>query len=315
MRWARVTKEISDAGRSVCAGLANIGTARASSRRRSRTILQPRAARPGTSRCRLPRLVALVVAVSSVAAPARAALPVGRDHRLILGFIEDGSIVGTGWFEAGFSAADSGDGWDYRGTTLVALRYGRDVEAGFSLGGLHRERHDEAPLYGGTVEESFSRNGWDDALVYGKYRVLRGTVDLALGASASFPLEGDGSGLTSGAVEVRGFVGARGALPGGAALIGHAGFATAGSSGYSGAPGGTALRAGVGSLIPLARIWTLILEAEYEGGLYAGQESGTAALAGLDWRPTENIAVRGGVGGGWGRAAEVSGILSAVFRY
>jgi hypothetical protein len=116
-------------------------------------------------------------------------------------------------------------------------------------------------------------------------------------------------------MEVRGFVGARGALPGGAALVGHAGFATAGTSGYSGAPGGTAFRAGIGGLVPVARIWTLMLEAEYEGGLYREQGSGTLVLAGLDWRPTENIALRGGIGGGWGRAADVTGVLSGAFRY
>src|SRR5262245_22201049 len=164
MRSARVTRDVSDAGRSTRAGLANIGTAGAASRRRWRTILQP-----GAPRSRVPRLCfALAVAAWSAAAPALAALPVGRDHRLILGFVEDGAIVGTGWFEAGFSAGDSGEGWDIRGTTLVALRYGRDVEAGFSLGGLHRERHGGAPLFGGTVEDWFSRTGADDALVYGK---------------------------------------------------------------------------------------------------------------------------------------------------
>jgi hypothetical protein len=250
------------------------------------------------------------------AAPCPAAtLPVGRDHRLLLGFIEDGAIVGRGWFEASFSASDSGAGWDGWGRALVALRYGRDVEAGVVLGGLHRERHEGAPLYGGTVDDAFSRTGAADAVVYGKYRVLRGTVDLALGASASIPVAGDESGLTSGAMEVRGFAGARGALPGGSALIGHVGFATAGASGYSGAPGGTAWRGGIGALVPVARIWTVILEAEFEGGLYSGQDSGTAALAGLDWRPTENIVVRGGVGGGWGRAADVTGIVAAAFRY
>lgn len=252
----------------------------------------------------------------AAAQPCRGAtLPVGRDHRLLLGFIEDGAIVGRGWFEAALTAGDSGAGRDYRGTTLVALRYGRDVEAGVVVGALHRQRDAGAPLYGGTVDDSFSRTGATDAVVYGKYRVLRGTVDLALGASASIPIAGDASGLTSGAMEVNGFVGARGALPGGTALIGHAGFATAGTSGYSGAPGGTALRAGVGSLVPLARIWTLILEAQYEGGLFAGQAAGTTALAGLDWRPTENIVMRGGLGGGWGRAPDFTGILAVAFRY
>ena len=252
----------------------------------------------------------------AAASPCLAAtLPVGRDHRLLLGFIEDGAVVGRAWFEAALSAGDSADGRDDRGTTLVAFRYGRDVEAGAVVGALHRQRHAGAPLYGGTVDDSFTHTGVPDAVVYGKYRVLRGTVDLSLGASASIPIAGDSSGLTSGAMEVRGFVGARGSLPGGSALIGHVGFATAGTSGFSGASGGTALRAGIGSLVPLARIWTLILEAEYEGGLFAGQRSGTTALAGLDWRPTENIVVRGGIAGGWGRAVDFTSILGVAFRF
>jgi hypothetical protein len=274
--------------------------------------LQPRRPR----RAWWPPAVVIVAAWIAAVSPCPAAtLPVGRDHRLLLGFIEDGAVVGKGWFEAALTAGDSGDGWDDRGTTLVALRYGRDVEAGVIVGALHRQRHAGAPLYAGTVDDPFSRTGAGDAVVYGKYRVLRGTVDLALGASASIPIAGDTSGLTSGAMEVRGFVGARGALPGGTALIGHVGLATSGTSGFSGASGGTALRAGVGSLVPLARIWTLILEADYEGGLFAGQGSGTTALAGLDWRPTENIVVRGGMGGGWGRAAEFTGILAVAFRF
>ena len=312
MRSARVTTSVSITGRPARPGVANIRTGAAASRARAQTILQPHR----TRRAFLPPAVLLAVACLAAASPCRAAtLPVGGEHRLLLGFIEDGAVVGMGWFEAALSASDSGDGWDDRGTILVAIRYGRDVEAGVVVGALHRQRHTGAPLYGGTVDDSFTHTGASDAVVYGKYRVLRGTVDLSLGASASIPVAGDTSGLTSGAMEVRGFVGARGALPGGSALIGHVGFATAGTSGFSGASGGTTLRAGVGSLVPLARIWTLILEAEYEGGLFAGQGSGTTALAGLDWRPTENIVVRGGMGGGWGRAAEFTGILAVAFRF
>jgi len=292
--------------------MGNIRAGVASSRLRAQTILQPRTSR------RPFLITGLVLALVwyTAASQCRAAtLPVGRDHRLLLGFIEDGAVVGKAWFEAALSASESSAGWDDRGALLVAFRYGRDVEAGAILGALHRQRQAGAPLYGGTVDDSFSHTGVDDALVYGKYRVLRGTVDLSLGASVSMPLASDASGLTSGAMEVRGFVGARGALPGGSALIGHVGFATAGTSGYSGASGETALRAGIGGLVPLARIWTLILEAEYEGGLFAGQESGGSALAGLDWRPTENIVVRGGMGGGWGREPQFMGILAVAFRF
>jgi hypothetical protein len=260
-------------------------------------------------------MVAAAIAAAAAGSPATAAPPVGPDRRLLLGFVEDGAIVGRGWFEASFRAADHGDGEDYEGFLLAALRYGRDVEAGVIAGALHRGRDAGAPLYGGHVGEAFSETGLPDVLVYGKYRVLRGAVDLSLGASARLPIAGDATGLSSGALEVRGFVGARGALPGGTALVGHFGFVTAGTSGYSGASGGTALRAGIGVLVPLERIWTLILEVDHEGAVFDGDDAGTTGLAGVAWQPTESIVVRGGVGGGSGRAADVAGHLGVAFYF
>jgi hypothetical protein len=254
--------------------------------------------------------------LASGASPCRAAnLPIGRDQRLILGFIEDGAIVAEGWFEASLAGADYDEGGDRGGRVLVALRYGRDVEAGVIAGVGRRRRDAGAPLYGGTVEDSFSRTDATDVMIYGKYRVLRGTFDLSLGASVSVPLAGDASGLTSGALETRGFAGGRVALPGGSVLVAHVGFATAGTSGYSGASGRTALRAGIGGLVPLARIWSLFVEVEHEGAIFEGQDSSTMGLAGLHWEPTQNIAVLMGAGGGGGRAPDLAGILAVAFHF
>jgi hypothetical protein len=256
-------------------------------------------------------------AASGTTAPACAAVPpLSGDYRLMLGFAEDGAVVRKGWIEAYGEASRSGSGRDLALRLRAAFRFGRDTEAGVDLGGLQRRRDAGADLYGAVVPESFSHTGLGDALVYGKYRLLRGPCDLALGASVAVPLANDDSGLTPGVVQAKGFVALRGSV-GGTALVGHLGLASAGDAHYEeGAPGRRAGTVSFGALWPLGRLWTLVAEADHSGALWENDGPTTRGLVGLDWRPTENIVVRGGLGAGREeKTDQVSGTVAMAFHF
>jgi hypothetical protein len=290
----------------------NIGT----EERAAITLLQ--APRHG----RRSRVVAAVFAMAAGAAsvttaPACAAVPpLSGDYRLLLRFAEDGAVIRKGWIEAYGDARRSASGDDLGAHLRAAFRFGRDTEAGVDLGGLRRRRDAGADLYGAVVPEDFSHAGLGDALVYGKYRLLRGPCDLALGASLTVPLADDDSGLTPGAVQAKGFVALRGSV-GGTALVGHLGVVSAGDAHYEeGAQGRTAGTVSFGALWPLGRLWTLLAEADHSGALWENDGPTTRGLVGLDWRPTENIVVRGGLGAGREeKTDQVSGTVAMAFHF
>jgi hypothetical protein len=146
---------------------------------------------------------------------------------------------------------------------------------------------------------------------------MRSPFDLAVGAAFDVPLAGDETGLTSGAVRGRGFAALRGRLAGGGAIVGHAGLVNSGDAQFGdGASGRTAAIAGLGLLQPISRIWTFMGEIDYQGAVLEGTEAATRAAAGLDWRPTENIAARGGLAAGLTDGApKISGVLSCAFYF
>jgi len=281
---------------------ANIGTA-------ARRASGPRA-------FRLVRCVAIAAAaLLPPAAPDAAAAPPGGEDRLLVGFIEDGALINQAWIEFAGTLRDAEDGRDLGLGVRAAFRYGRDAEAGFDLAVLNRERDEGALLYGSPVPDRFEHTGAADPVVYGKYRLVRGACDLALGARASLPLAPHDSGLTSGAWEGRGFVAFRGAWRQ-AAFVGHLGLGVSGDAQYEdGAEGGTFSTGSIGAVVAVARLWNLLAEFNFEGARFRGEEERGRGLVGIDWQPTRNLRVRGGIGSGWGgESGTISGIAAFVFN-
>jgi len=280
---------------------ANIGTAARRARRR---------------RARAGVVAGIAVGALAFFPPAATAAPQGGEDRLLLTFIEDGALIDKAWIEFAGVAREADEGRDLGLSLRAAFRYGRDAEAGVDLTFLNRQRDAGAPLYGAAVVDPFEHTGVSDPIVYGKYRLLRGACDLAIGARASIPVAPDDSGLTSGAWEGRGFVAFRGAWRQ-AALIGHLGIGVSSDAHYEeGAAGRTFATASIGSVVALSRLWNLLAEISFEGARFGGEEERGRGLVGLDWHPTVNIRVRGGVGSGWGsESGAFSGIAAMAFHF
>ena len=141
-------------------------------------------------------------------------------------------------------------------------------------------------------------------------------MELAVGGSVVAPLADGQGGLTSGAVLGRGFVGMRKNFPD-LTLAGHVGFSLAEDARFGDrAEGRMVATAGVGTLLPLSRIWMLLAEFDYSGGQFEGEPSVARGLAGLDWRPFGSLVVRGGLAAGLSDGApRWSGVGSVVFHY
>jgi hypothetical protein len=245
-----------------------------------------------------------------------AAPPLSGDYRLMLGFVEDGAVIRKGWMEAYGFARASDSGRDLGLRLRAAFRFGRDTEAGVDLGALDRRRDAGAVLFGAAVPEDLSHAGFGDALLYGKYRLVRGVCDVAIGASVAVPLADADSGLTSGAVQAKGFVALRGSV-GGTALVGHLGIVSAQDARYEeGAAGRRAGTVSFGAIWPLGRLWSLVAEADHSGALWEDDGLTTRGLVGLDWRPTENLVVRGGLGAGrQEKTDQVLGNVAMAFHF
>ncbi|HYV19058.1 MAG TPA: hypothetical protein VFC25_08515 [Verrucomicrobiae bacterium] len=254
-------------------------------------------------------------ALCAVAEASAAGLP-GGDDRLLDSFVEDGALIDKMWIEIGAEGRGSDEGDDLAMRLRAAFRYGRDVEAGVDLGLLRRGREAGATLFGTDVPTEFAHTGASDPQIFGKYRLLRGACDLAIGARFSLPAASDDSGLTSGAYEGRGFVAFRGAWRK-AALIGHLGLGKSGDARYeTGAEGETFATGSFGSVVFLSRLWNLTAEIDFEGARFEGEEERGRGVVGLDWHPTQNLRVRGGIGDGWGRdAGAIRGLAWVAFHF
>jgi hypothetical protein len=244
------------------------------------------------------------------------ALEIGGDHRLLQHFVEDAGIVHKAWFEVAARYDGFGSGRDLTAAVDLAFRLGRDVEAGLQSGFIARKRDPGESLYGSVLASPIDTTGLFDPTVYGKYRILRSPFELAVGAAATIPMADEDSGRGPGNFRYEGFIAARRSYSR-ATLVWNAGWTDrSDAKGPVGARGRNALRAGAGVLVPLSYEWTFVGEIGYDPARYRGDGDESWALAGLDWRPTGNVVVRGGVRRGWSEVApSFAAILSAAFHF
>lgn len=264
-------------------------------------------------RARLVGLLGLFLAVDMHHA---LALEITGDHRLIERFIEDPSLVQKAWLGVtGRYEAPSG-GRDFHATLVAAFRLGHDVEVGTEAGFIERRRNDGETLYGTPLAGSIDSGGLADVLIYGKYRVLRGPFEMALGANAILPVAEADRGLGPGNLRVVGFAAFRKGFHL-ATLVGSLGVTDRSSArGPGEVRGRVAAVLGAGVLVPLSYDWTFLGEATYNGARYEGDTSDARLLAGLDWRPTPNIVFRGSFARGLTDGTPPrSATLSAVFCF
>jgi len=238
------------------------------------------------------------------------------DHRLVNGFVTDGAIIQEGWIELGGDYEDHDGGDDVIARLTTAFRFGRDVEAGIISGVMVRQRSAGEELYGSPLGERVSGVGLFDPLLYGKYRITRGTIDLSVGAAVEIPLADDAAGRGPGVLQYGAFIGLRKNFSR-STFIWSLGLTDRGDTDLpEPSEGEAALQLGAGVLVPLSRIWTFIAEASYESERFKGESADGRGLVGLDWRPTKNLVMRGGVSGGvTERAPDIAGTLSVAFHF
>ena len=266
--------------------------------------------RPSPVRCA--GALALLLAATT---PARA-LEMTGDHRLIRRFVEDAGLVQKVWLGVtGEYVAPTG-GREMLATMLAAFRVGRDVEVGARAGFISRRRNAGETIFGSPLASSIDGAGIADMMIFGKYRVLRGPFEMALGASATLPLADDERGLGPGNVQGRGFAAFRKNLRPATLVFNLGATDRSASRGQSEARGRVAAALGAGILVPLSYDWTFLSELTYDGVRYDGGRSDGRFLAGLDWRPTPNIVFRGSLARGLpGGAPPYAATLTAAFRF
>jgi hypothetical protein len=273
---------------------------------------------PAKSRASSARLAAVALLLTlSAAAPALAAMQaIGGDERLFLGFVEDAAIVRKGWLEAAAHYDDWGDGRDLAIDITTAFRLGRDVEVGLLAGVLDRARDAGSELDGVVLATDLRASGLQDPRLYGKLRFLRGPFEMAAGAGVSLPVADEDRGLGPGVARYAAFLGLRRSFAT-AAIVGSLGMTTQDDDAESGrAAGRRAGLVGAGVLVPMRGDWIFVGEFRYVGSHYEGGDDDARLLAGLDWRPTDRMNIRGAVAAGMTDGAPPFGaVFAGVFHF
>jgi len=252
-----------------------------------------------------------------VAGPACAAMQaIGGDERLFLGFVEDAAIVRKGWLEMAARYEEYDDGRDLAIDINTAFRLGRDVEVGVLGGALDRARDAGADLNGAALASDLRASGLQDPRLYGKFRFLRGPFEMAAGAGVSLPVTDENRGLGPGVARYEAFLGLRRSFAT-AAIVGSLGMTTQDDDPDSGgAAGRRAGLVGAGVLVPMRGDWMFVGELRYVGSHYQGGEDDARLLAGLDWRPTDRMIIRGAVAAGLRDGAPPFGaVFAGVFHF
>lgn len=226
--------------------------------------------------------------------------------RFYLSFVEDTAVVGRLRAEGQLELSDAGSADVILARYIAAVQF-RDLpnlEFGGRIGfGSVNNR----PGFG-------DESGITDLDVWAKL-VMRPTTDrlpqIAVGGLITLPTGDEGAGLSRDAISSKLFAAARFRLPRGV-ISAHAGLRVSGD-GQSGAydlDGEVVPSIGVGYILPLPRDVTLIVEGTFEGARFDGLEDDARLLAGVNWRPLPEGAVRLAVAGGLTDGAPDAQILA-----
>ena len=251
---------------------------------------------------RIAALIATLTALGAAATPALAQQPLTGDFRLMQlhNFLEDGGLVRSTWLELRGDYADWGDGGKDKMLTAVAVFTIADrVEVGGTFGYLDRSRSEDQVLFGERLGGDFSNNGFGDSNLFGKFQIVGGEKPWAAGLLVKLPTGDESEGLGSGAADYELFVANR-CTKEKRAFVWNGGVRFNGDPEVSGTGSGeTSFFAAAGWIFRLSYSWSFLAEGRYETRRYDGDDSAFVATPSFDYRPTENIALRFGVGLGF----------------
>ena len=248
------------------------------------------------SRNRVAWLLA-VVAMGCFTGTARSQDVTGN-HRLMENFIADGALLRQGWLEAGASYSRWDGGHDLAMGTRIAFSALEKLEMGGRVSYLDRTRSANDVLYGERLDSDIEENGLGDLDLYGKYRFGAAPREWSAGLLVKIPSGDDRERLGSGRTDYAAFLATR-RTHGRFAWIGNASIRLNGDARTPGGGAGqTSGSLGGGVIYRISYSWSLLGEARYETRRYDGGDVDFRIAPSLDFRPTENLALRLGFGFG-----------------
>jgi hypothetical protein len=257
-----------------------------------------------------------IVAMGCLAGTARTQEITGN-HRLVESFIQDGAILRQGWLEAGAGYSDGGGGGhDFAAGTLVAFSALERLEVGGRVSYLDRTRSRNEVLFGERLSSDIDENGLGDLDLYGKFRFGTHPRDWSAGLVVKIPAGDDRERLGSGRTDYAVFLATRRTFEE-FAWIGNASVRVNGDSrtpgGGSGKMSGSL---GGGAIFRISYSWSFMAEARYETRRYEGGDVDFRITPSLDFRPTENLALRLGVALGLADGSpDQEAAFSVVFHF
>ncbi len=264
------------------------------------------------------RRIAWIVAIAVMGCLAGTARAQGitGNHRLVENFIEDGAVLRQGWLEAGAGYSDWGGGHDFTAGLRVALSALERLEMGGRVAYLDRSRLRNDVLYGEKLSSDTEENGLGDLDLYGKFRFGTQPREWSAGLIVKIPSGDDRERLGSGRTDYAVFVATRRSFER-FAWIGNASIRSNGDSRTpGGAAGKTSGSLGGGAIFRISYSWIFMAEARCETRRYDGGEADFRLAPSLDFRPTENLALRLGAAFGLADGSpDQEATFSVVFHF
>jgi len=256
-----------------------------------------------------------IVAMGCLSGTARAQGITGN-HRLVESFIQDGAILRQGWLEAGAGYSDWEGGHDFAAGARVAFSILERLEAGGRVSYLDRTRFRNEVLFGERLSSDIDENGLGDLDLYGKFRFGTHPRDWSAGLLVKIPAGDDRERLGSGRTDYAVFLATRRTFER-FAWIGNASLRVNGDSRTPGGGSGrTSGSLGGGAIFRISYSWIFMAEGMYETRRYEGGEVDFRVIPSLDFRPTENLALRLGVALGLaGGSPDQEATFSVVFHF